>query len=243
MNSKHPYKIWKNKKDQYCTYVKINGERKLIRRKTYDILMEYLDDFYGTPDKILKEYQRDSSEYKELKVWNVLEGAYLISQNGDVYSVLSKQWMRPQLHEKTKTYKGQYYILLQDQDHNPRKYSIARLVLATFVGLPPDDMEDPSVDHIDGNSLNNYYKNLRWVEHGVNSALRRNRGIGEKNGRAKLTQEDVIHICNMFVRGGCSIPVIAQQYGVSPRTINSIYQKKNWDYITAWYEFSPNVTQ
>ena len=107
-----------------------------------------------------------------------------------------------------------------------------------FIGMPPKDLVDPSVDHIDGDSFNNYYKNLRWVERGDNSTIRRNRAIGEQNGRHKLTQEDVIHICNMFVRGESTINDIAQKYCVDRRTIKMIYDKVNWKYITSWFEFA-----
>lgn len=238
----HPYKIWHDKKDQrWYTRIIVNGKRKQVSRKDRKMLLEYLYDFYHKNINILKKYKEDFSLYKEINVWDVLPGAYLISPNGDIYSTLIKQWLTPQIDDVTKTYKGQYYIILQDKNHEPKRYSIARLTLAMFKGLPPQNMKNPSVDHIDGDSLNNYYENLRWMEHYVNSSIRRNRGIGEMNSRAILTQEDVMHICNMFVRGNCSISNIAKQYNVSDSAIRSIYERKNWDYVTSWYEFSPNI--
>lgn len=44
-------------------------------------------------------------------------------------------------------------------------YSIYRLVAMAFV---PNPDNKPEVDHIDGNSLNDMYTNLRWVTHAEN---------------------------------------------------------------------------
>lgn len=106
-----------------------------------------------------------------------------------------------------------------------------------YKGLPPEDMQDPTVDHIDHMPFNNYYENLRWVERGVNSSSRPNRGIGEMNSRAKLTQEDVVKICNMLCKNKATVDMIAEMYSVSSRTIQNIKDKKNWRYISQWFEF------
>ena len=197
-----------------------------------------IDDNDKTREEILEEHKRDFSEYKEINVWNIKDHAYLISANGDIYSVRKHKWIQPYIGDKIKEYKGTKYVVLRDQNNERKHFSVARLVAAMFIGMPPKDLINPSIDHIDGDSFNNYYKNLRWIEHGDNSTIRRNRAIGEQNGRHKLTQEDVIHICNMFVRGESTISGIAKKYGVDRRTIRMIYDKVNWKYITSWFEFA-----
>ena len=58
-----------------------------------------------------------------------------------------------------KPYWRQYLMLGQ---HSPR-HRVHRLVAIAFLGPVPPGMEDPTVDHIDGDSSNNAASNLQWL--------------------------------------------------------------------------------
>ena len=98
-------------------------------------------------------------------------------------------------------------------------------------------MKDPTVDHIDGNRTNNYYKNLRWIERKVNSSIRKNRGIGENNHEAILTEIQVIEICELIMQKQFTLQQIANKYNVDKSTISNIKRKKSWKHLTKFYNF------
>jgi len=45
----------------------------------------------------------------------------------------------------------------------PPRHRLHRLVAIAFIGPAPTDMDDPTVDHIDGDSSNNVARNLQWM--------------------------------------------------------------------------------
>ena len=51
------------------------------------------------------------------------------------------------------------------KDGTPKEWLVARLVALTFLGEPP---EGYTVNHIDGNRLNNNIENLEWLTRGDN---------------------------------------------------------------------------
>lgn len=87
----------------------------------------------------------------EKEVWKDIpgyDGYYQISNWGNVKS--SRKILKAGLR------KGYLYIPLKH-----RKFSIHRLVAMVFIDNPKNY---PEIDHIDGNPLNNYVNNLRWVD-------------------------------------------------------------------------------
>lgn len=250
----HTSKIWLGVDGRYHTYVV--GTKKLVTRKRIEDLYDDLQFYYSHDlmtkkeyeekernDQYIEKYMQNLAMAKPIDCYDIKKGNYLITPIGDIYSLSKKSWMITRIQDMSIGYHGQRVINLRKTNGKEIRIGVAKLVLTTFVGLPPEGMKDPTVDHIDGDSLNNYYKNLRWMERADNSSLRHQKMFGELNPKAILKDSDVIHICNMFVRGESTLSDIAELYGVSLGTIQSIYRKQNWTHITAWYEFATMKTK
>lgn len=89
---------------------------------------------------------------------------------------------------------------------------VATLVAWHFIG-PPIGLIDPTVDHKDGNKENNYYTNLCWLERGINSSIRNNKGEGESNPAAVLNAAKVKEICELLISTSKSYQEIAALLG------------------------------
>jgi hypothetical protein len=103
-----------------------------------------------------------------------------------------------------------------------KKLLVHRLVAKAFVhGF----FEKASVNHIDGNKLNNRVENLEWITLAENTAHQWKIGLidlrGEKHPSAKLKDADVEEIQRM-VTEGCPIHQIATQFSVSQTLIYKI---------------------
>jgi hypothetical protein len=75
---------------------------------------------------------------------------------------------------------------------------------------------------------------LRWATPSENQAERIDHGTdsrGSGNGRAKLTEADVIEIREVFATGEFSKKEIAAECGVTPSLIGSIIKRKAWTHI------------
>ena len=229
----HKHKVWYGASGYWCTYVNIeDGTRKLVRAKTEDELYDRL-----CSDYILEIIRNDFSQYKELSYGYLPEAEYLISCNGNIYSVSLKRWI-PQ--EIKKVENGEYRIpivTLKNKEGEDVTYNVCDLVMNAWVGEPPVGMEQPTIDHKDGDSTNNHYRNLRWIPRWRNSAIRKIRGIGETNNRNRLSMKDVVHICNLLVKKQKTADEIAKMYNVHPSTIRKIREKKSWIYISELFEF------
>lgn len=80
------------------------------------------------------------------------EGKYAITENGQVWSYLSNQFLKPY---KRKINENYLTVELQG-----KAYQVHRLVAETFI---PNPENKPTVDHIDRNPENNSVSNLKWA--------------------------------------------------------------------------------
>jgi len=103
-----------------------------------------------------------------------------------------------------------------------RRYRVDRLVLKTFVGPGPDGT---APGHRDGQLCNNRVQNLCWQEKGKRT------NKGERHGRSKLKDEDIVEIFALHA-AGLTQTAIAKQKGVSLSSVSQILSRKTWSHVS-----------
>lgn len=173
---------------------------------------------------------------KEIKVPGVVfNQKYLIDENGVIWS----PYRGGKILSPSPTKKGYYRIVLQT-NIGKKTFQVHRLVLMTF--KPCDNMDTLEVNHIDGDKSNNHLDNLEWCSGSMNVRHSLETGLkiparGEQISCHKLTEEEVIEICERLKRGRESLQEIANSYGVSKHTVFDIKRKRSWRWLTEDYKF------
>lgn len=128
---------------------------------------------------------------------------------------------------------GYLYVSL-NKDSKGYNASVHCLVARAF--LPPCPGEHANtkdgwtIDHYDRDKSNNKASNLVWMlnpDNALDGRINWTPFKGEKNGRALLSEKDVIEIRNDYR----SYSQIACQYGVSEGTIACVIQNRSWKNI------------
>lgn len=169
--------------------------------------------------------------YKQVK-----PGLYFIEENGQIYSKAKKGYITPSYDKD-----GYLQVLLQKNEggrNNRVCYRVATLVIYSFIGPPPENLKDPTINHIDGDKTNNNYTNLEWIERSVNSKIRFITAKEEHNGAAKLSCSEVHQICQLLADTDLTVQEIGDKLNVSKSTISNILSGKNWVSISDQYDFS-----
>ncbi len=111
-----------------------------------------------------------------------------------------------------------------------KKRSNHSLVLEAFVGIRPKKM---TINHIDGNKLNNNIKNLEYVSMGDNHrhaySISLKNATGEKNGYSKLTEKDIVQIKKLI--GKLTQKEIANKFKIDQSTVSCIKTGKLWSHV------------
>ena len=108
---------------------------------------------------------------------------------------------------------------------------VHRLIAKTFV--PKPEGKD-FVNHIDGDKQNNEVRNLEWVTRSENIKHAYSIGLkssnGSRNGRSKLTEDDVRFIRENYKpydkQFGAN--ALAEKFGVARQTIGAVASGQNW---------------
>jgi len=182
--------------------------------------------------------QRHDLEFRKIKS---LDCRYEISEDGRfVRNVKSKKILKQNLNINEHGYKiWHVHPMLK---HQQVTRSVARLVAEAFIGPPPEGF--PEVDHIDRNSLNNDWHNLRWVNHSMQMKNRPREKIAAR-GREMcknfprtlypvIFQKDGVQ--RKFPSKSAASRVMGKELGLSPSGLYSVLNKRRshthgWDII------------
>ena len=166
--------------------------------------------------------------------WRVLPwlAAYEISESG----LVRRRWRGGHYKAghllKGRIIYGYRYHLLTLNDGTQRGLRCNRIVCEAFHG--PSPSADHQAAHNDGDRLNNAASNLRWatrIENEKDKIAHNQIMSGERNGQARLTEEKVSEIRNLYQAGGYSYRTLADKYGMSKSAIDHIITKRKWKHV------------
>jgi len=171
---------------------------------------------------MIKEVWKDTPEY---------EGLYQASNFGEIKRYKNQYGKTVNRILKKCIDQGGYFYVNLSKNNNPKTFRIHTLILRTFIGFKPVDME---CRHLDGNKLNNNCDNLKYGTYQENLIDKIKHGTvpsGQKHWKAKLKENDILIIRNL-IQNKISISDIAKKYNVSYYTIRDIKTKKYWKHIS-----------
>lgn len=105
--------------------------------------------------------------------------------------------------------------------------------LTALVFVPKESTEQIVVTHVDGNSQNNYYKNLRWqtkeehFQHVTQKLKEINVGRKGKVINSKLQPNDIA-VLKAMLEKGIRQNVIARLFSISEMQVSRIKRGENW---------------
>lgn len=176
------------------------------------------------------------------------EGRYEASAFGGVRGVtriIHKATMRHGTRRKTAVYQHRgrplraslcnsgYLAVKLWNGHAYQTIMVHRIIASLFV---PNPEGKPTVNHKDGNKLNNAANNLEWMTTKENKAHAYRAGLfdnrGERNGGAKLTAESVREIRRLYALGGHTQESLGLTFGVTQTVIGDIVRNRSWVSVT-----------
>jgi hypothetical protein len=160
--------------------------------------------------------------------WNRIPGfpGYLASDRGRIRSLKRRKVLARQKNRRG------YLALNLYRWGRPTNCLVHRLVWAAFHGPIP---ENKQIDHINGVKTDARLRNLALVTPEENRRRARVQGLvksnkGVLNVNAKLTEEDVRSI-RALRQQGCSVPELANRFGMSQRAIYAVIKRETWAHV------------
>lgn len=139
--------------------------------------------------------------------WKILKENenYSINEKGEIKNNITKKKLSPSINKDS----GYYQIDLW-KNNKSRKHTLHRLVANNFI---PNLENKPTVDHIDGNRLNNNISNLRWATYSEQNSRFNTFGVrSEKIKAINVNGEELIfnRIKDVAEHFNCNISNISQ---------------------------------
>lgn len=163
-----------------------------------------------------------SVRFNGTRYYKLHKSDYYVSKSGVILSL--KQKAPRILH----TYKiGSGYLMTDLYSHNKRtSVTVHAIVARVFHGKRPKGWD---IDHIDGNKLNNHYKNLRYLPKSINRSLPNKGGKQHDAKTVYATIDGKLHKfeCIKYFRQYLKIPkwYLERKDNSFPRTSKYIVTK------------------
>ena len=192
----------------------------------------------------------DDEEYRECTYPGVIRHRYFISNYGNIKN--AEGYVFSQDHKYASDYR--YRRVKLRTTRGPRQLSIHRLVAWEFCSGYDPESGSVMVNHLDGDTFNNYYENLEWCTQSENERHKYDhlgyKGHkpptyrGEENPSSKHKNLEIERICELL-EDGYGIIEIMNVFGYSGQTTNKklyslIYDIKNrrsWISVSKKYNF------
>ena len=148
---------------------------------------------------------------------------YIADSNGDIFGVGRNKKLK-----QRESSDG--YMVVTIGKNNRGLVKVHTIIAKLFVDGYKDGYE---VNHKDFNRKNNSYDNLEWVSHQENVRLSVDAGhwigkhVGEKNGRAKITEEEVRLIRKEY-ENNKNISEISRMFGIGWSQTKRIIDNESW---------------
>lgn len=151
---------------------------------------------------------------------------YFITKNGQIWSVKHKKFLKPYQGGTSK-----YWLVMLRKNGKSYNRLIHRLVLETFVGPCPEEME---CCHNNGNMFDNRLENLRWDTRKANRQDAMRQGtfpVSTDHINCKHTARDIRMMIYIYATKLFTQKEIAKMYGICQQKISQIINRKRHDAI------------
>lgn len=163
---------------------------------------------------------------------------YLISRDGDIYSLISNKFMTPTIAPN-----GYKVVNLKLENGKSEVFYLHRLMMITFNFVY--DYENLQVNHKDTIKTNDTLNNMEWVTLPENVIHAKDHGLlctGENCSWSVLTEKEVREICLRIQNGNyITIAELAKEYNCSISTIGDIARGVTWKDISKDYDLNYDI--
>jgi len=174
--------------------------------------------------------------WKDIKGY---EGAYQISNLGRVKTLRRKikhprhgEYLRPEKILRPRINHHGYLRVAFNVNKVTKDFFVHRLIAIAFI---PNPHNYATINHMDGNKLNNDISNLEWCTQPENLSHAHRIGLCDKKGilhhNVKLTEKKVLRIRKLYAEGKLNQYELADKYDVSVPTICNITKNNTWRHI------------
>lgn len=164
-------------------------------------------------EEIWKDIPGLEGKYQVSNFGNVKSLPRLRKSKGDCLALIQGKLLTPKVNDS-----GYLTVHLRSDEIN--KYpTIHRLVAEVFI---PNTENKKTVNHIDGNKLNNNLSNLEWSTHAEQMQHASQHNLLEVRGAPKFSKEFKKEIYEYYQENKVSIKKLAEIFEVSERTAGRI---------------------